>query len=613
MAHYTSGFLSGGGWTDYNRGIDNTFQMWLPNTLVKSVVCLSQVTLELVWERAPSVATAVSFEPNMGPVTGFTSVQVFGFNFDQKEEYTCVFGGVPVPAQFVSSTQLTCESPVWFGGINPVGNGFQKVAMTAQLGDLSIGNFSESFYYYAQPVVTALDPGHGNATGGELVAVVGKGFLSTPEMVCRFGAASPVTATFVSAEKILCHSPAYVMGSDPVVAVEIAENGVDFTDNGVTFSYENVPFLGSWTLWQLIVLIGGCVLIAAILIVIIAVCVYRKARSKDESRRYLDTSDEEEETEPLIASINSKTMRHVLAGVQRVGVDELRIDRRIGRGSFGEVFHAFWGGTEIALKKLPKHMLASAKFLEDFAQEIAIMAKLRHPNVIQFLGVAVDKVSLYMLTEYMPRGSLYDVIHNREQDLPLELIMSLLLDTARGMTYLHSVKVVHRDLKSHNLLVDQHFHIRICDFGLSRLFEETQNTMTACGTPCWTAPEVLRNERYTEKADVYSFAIVVWECLTREDPFAGMPPFHVVFSVGTKGARPDAIYQESPLSDLMKRCWTEEPDERPAFIDIVDEVAKMLAPAAIDQLKPAPEKRSTENNNNNNNVSSSSKDSHSIN
>jgi sterile alpha motif and leucine zipper-containing kinase AZK len=72
----------------------------------------------------------------------------------------------------------------------------------------------------------------------------------------------------------------------------------------------------------------------------------------------------------------------------------------------------------------------------------------------------------------------------------MELAISVLLDTARGMTYLHKVHIVHRDLKSHNLLVDQHFVIRICDFGLSRLAEGTQNTMTACGTPCWTAPEV---------------------------------------------------------------------------------------------------------------------------
>ncbi len=145
-------------------------------------------------------------------------------------------------------------------------------------------------------------------------------------------------------------------------------------------------------------MIAGIVVGITLIIVVAAACLYRRARTNDMSRRYLD-SDSETETEPLISAISSKAMRQVLAKVERVEVSDLHIDRRIGRGSFGEVFHAQWAGTEIAVKKLPKHMLANQKFLEDFAQEISIMAGLRHPNVIQFLGVAVDKSSLYMLTE----------------------------------------------------------------------------------------------------------------------------------------------------------------------------------------------------------------------
>lgn len=528
----------------------------------------------------------------MGPLTGSTLVQVLGFHFDSSHDYKCVFGGVPVPAQYASDTVLTCRSPEWFGPIVP--NGFTRVPLTALDGDTPIANFTDNFLFYPPPHVLSLTPSTGNATGGTVVAVEGSAFISTSNLCCRFGEYDPVSATYVTATRLVCHSPPYALGSDPVVPVEVSLNGIDFTQDGVAFRYANVPFLGTWSWWELALLIGGSALGALVVVVAVALCLYRRARARDKTRRFLDEEDDldRDETESLIASINSKSMRQVLAGVQRVAVDELRIDRRIGRGSFGEVFHAHWGGTEIAVKKLPKHMLASAKFLEDFAQEITIMAKLRHPNVIQFLGVATDKVSLYMLTEYMPRGSLYDVIHDPEQGtrvcaaprasdpsiaaLPLELIMSLMLDTARGMTYLHKINIVHRDLKSHNLLVDQHFVIRICDFGLSRLFEESQSTMTACGTPCWTAPEVLRNEHYTPKADVYSFAVVLWECLAREDPFAGMPPFHVVFAVGTKGARPDVLFDPSPLSQLMVRCWAEAPEERPSFLDIVHDLNAML-------------------------------------
>lgn len=87
---------------------------------------------------------------------------------------------------------------------------------------------------------------------------------------------------------------------------------------------------------------------------------------------------------------------------------------------------------------------------------------------------------------------------------------------------------------------------------------------------------------------MYSFAIVIWECLTREDPFAGLPPFHVVFAVGTKGARPDVMFAESSLSRLMVRCWAETPEARPSFIEVVDELAQMLAPAPAEQLVEPP-------------------------
>lgn len=201
----------------------------------------------------------------------------------------------------------------------------------------------------------------------------------------------------------------------------------------------------------------------------------------------------------------------------------------------------------------------------------------------------------------MPRGSLYDVLHSKDVPLSVDLLIRMLLDCSRGMSYLHK-RLIHRDLKSHNLLVGEHWNVKICDFGLSRL-KQGNNTLTACGTPCWTAPEVtyfeppppqkkkdnvsshqvLRNEHYSEKADVYSFGVVVWECLTREDPFAGMPPFHVVFIVGTQNARPEVPVRQpewpQELLDLMVMAWQEDPERRPAFVEITKELQKMLGVA----------------------------------
>jgi len=153
----------------------------------------------------------------------------------------------------------------------------------------------------------------------------------------------------------------------------------------------------------------------------------------------------------------------------------------------------------------------------------------------------------------------------------------MMLDAGRGMTYLHKSDpiIIHRDLKSHNLLVNENWKVKVCDFGLSKILDQQNDTMTACGTPSWTAPEILRNEHYTEKADVYSFAIVLWECITREDPHDGILPFQVVLAVGTKGMRLD-IPPECPTNwkNLIKACWDEDQNLRPSFDDIMIQLEK---------------------------------------
>jgi len=146
------------------------------------------------------------------------------------------------------------------------------------------------------------------------------------------------------------------------------------------------------------------------------------------------------------------------------------------------------------------------------------------------------------------------------------------IDAAKGCVYLHDCTpvIVHRDLKSHNLLVDENWKVKVCDFGLSTIVEQASRTMTACGTPCWTAPEVLRNQRYTEKADVYSFGVVLWECATREDPFVGMPPFQVIFAVGREGLRPPLPRICPPeFAKLITDCWDEKPNIRPSMKDVL--------------------------------------------
>lgn len=243
---------------------------------------------------------------------------------------------------------------------------------------------------------------------------------------------------------------------------------------------------------------------------------------------------------------------------------------RIGRGSFGEVYSAMWFQTHVAVKKLPLEMLRSnANVLEEFNREINLLRALRHPNILQFLGSCSLPPNICLVTEYLPRGDLHKIIHDKTVTLDKRLMRSILLDVSRGMNYLHSSNpvVIHRDLKSHNVLIGEFWNAKVADFGLCKIIQSWEETSkyTPCGTPKWAAPEVLRNEVYTTKADVYSFAIILWEITTRLDPFPGMSAFELIVQVGKHGLRPGDIAENNPLGNLITECWDNNPKQRPTF------------------------------------------------
>uniref|UniRef100_A0A6B2L893 Protein kinase domain-containing protein n=1 Tax=Arcella intermedia TaxID=1963864 RepID=A0A6B2L893_9EUKA len=254
------------------------------------------------------------------------------------------------------------------------------------------------------------------------------------------------------------------------------------------------------------------------------------------------------------------------------------IRERIGRGSFGDVHRAYWRYTEVAVKKI---FNPSDALLNELYDEARLMITLRHPNIVTFMACTAAQPELCIVTEYVSRGSLYKILHNKNIIFEIDHIRHMALGAAKGMAYLHGSHIIHRDLKSHNLLVDAHWNIKVGDFGLSRAVDQSgvNSTLTACGTPCWTAPEVLRSQRYSFMADVYSFGVCLWEMVTREDPYPGTPAYQVVISVATKNLRPKMPKHINPLcSELIVECWDESPEKRPAFGVLVDKLQSMSLP-----------------------------------
>eukprot|EP00698_Gefionella_okellyi_P005643 TRINITY_DN15117_c0_g1_i1.p1 TRINITY_DN15117_c0_g1~~TRINITY_DN15117_c0_g1_i1.p1 ORF type:complete len:969 (-),score=229.55 TRINITY_DN15117_c0_g1_i1:6-2912(-) len=257
---------------------------------------------------------------------------------------------------------------------------------------------------------------------------------------------------------------------------------------------------------------------------------------------------------------------------------ELQMERMIARGASGEVWSARWKRQVVAVKKLFvfNHKDAAALFKE-FVTECSTMCKLRHQNVCQFLGASIAPPALCLITEFMPRGSLFDVLH--DASIPLTWLQRLRMarDTAAGMLYLHSLNppVIHRDLKTPNLLVDDHFTVKVADFGASRVKADSA-TMTSIGTPAWTAPEVLRNTRYSEKADVYSFGVVLWEIYTRAQLYPDTETMQVVLGVLNEMRPAIPVDMPEKYRDLMTRCWQSDCEARPEFGEIIDTIDELI-------------------------------------
>ncbi|KAL5712587.1 Serine/threonine-protein kinase edr1 [Ranunculus cassubicifolius] len=248
--------------------------------------------------------------------------------------------------------------------------------------------------------------------------------------------------------------------------------------------------------------------------------------------------------------------------------EDLYIGERIGLGSYGEVYRADWNGMEVAVKKfLDQDFYGDA--LDEFRSEVRIMRRLRHPNVVLFVGAVTRPPNLSIVTEFLPRGSLYRILHRPNCQIDEKRRIKMALDVAMGMNCLHTSipTIVHRDLKSLNLLVDDNWNVKVCDFGLSRLKHNTfLSSKSTAGTPEWMAPEVLRNEPSNEKCDVYSFGVILWELATLRLPWSGMNQMQVVGAVGFQNRRLDVPKELDPVvATIIRECWQTEPNLRPSF------------------------------------------------
>ncbi|KAL2938521.1 Integrin-linked protein kinase 1 [Bienertia sinuspersici] len=271
-----------------------------------------------------------------------------------------------------------------------------------------------------------------------------------------------------------------------------------------------------------------------------------------------------------------------------------------------------WRGIEVAVKTLGDDVAMDEEKVKAFTDELALLQKIRHPNVVHFLGAVTQSSPMMIITEYLPKGDLRAFLARKHALKPLTTV-KFALDIARGMNYLHENRpaIIHRDLEPSNILRDDSGHLKVADLGLSKLLKVSKTVRehgpVSCQETSWryVAPEIFKNEEYDTKVDVFSFALIIQEMIEGCPPFESKgeeeaakaycsnerPPFTApakYYGLGLKDtnvrettekyhnvtstALVDTKVGRTGRRSLIEYCWNDKPVKRPTFRQIINKL-----------------------------------------
>lgn len=296
---------------------------------------------------------------------------------------------------------------------------------------------------------------------------------------------------------------------------------------------------------------------------------------------------EEYGAKPPIAPMHVQTVREIPE--YEIDPSELDFSNSVGITK-GTYCVASWRGIQVAVKILRDDVIMDEERVKAFRDELALLQQIRHPNVVQFLGAVTQSTPMMIVTEYLTKGDLRAYLKRKGALKPL-LAVKFALDIARGMNYLHEHKpeaIIHRDLEPSNILQDDTGHLKVADFGVSKVLKLSKTVKEDRPVPgqetSWryVAPEVLRKEEYDTKVDVFSFALIFQEMIEGCPPFASKSEEEVPTAYCSNERPPfraPAKCYPCGIKELIEQCWSEKPFKRPTFRQIIsrlEEVEKML-------------------------------------
>ncbi|PRP75155.1 hypothetical protein PROFUN_15169 [Planoprotostelium fungivorum] len=265
----------------------------------------------------------------------------------------------------------------------------------------------------------------------------------------------------------------------------------------------------------------------------------------------------------------------------------VQVTGKIGQGAFGKVYKGIYKGKECAVKVMKDSV--DAKNVEEFRHETEILRDTDECPYIVKLYDSVDSPKLAIIMQYASRGSLFHVLNSEVYSIGWDRILSITGDIMRGIDYLHNRPecILHRDLKSLNILVTDNWEIKICDFGLARIKSSaSQNTLRKLRTtPAWSAPELMDEVEYSVKSDVYAIGVILWECVHRcitgkyERPYYEFPDIKQEFQIlmQAKNRRRPTLPPSCPIeiTNLCNQMWAPDPAERPQCNQVLKTVVEL--------------------------------------
>lgn len=278
-----------------------------------------------------------------------------------------------------------------------------------------------------------------------------------------------------------------------------------------------------------------------------------------------------------------RLVRHLTGWSEKNEIDLTNYEKikQIGNGGYGRVYLV--QNTKDKQKYAAKVSKITNDDVKNFVRELDILSKIRHRTILPFKGYSLTDFSgeqnPIILTKYASNGSLRDALKNESLGLSPEDWNNtkkhiILYGIAKGMDYIHKKHFIHRDLKPENILLDENLYPQIADFGLSKWYDSDDTSQTqGCGTAAYMAPEIFLGTKYDQSVDVYSYSLIMYEVITGKVAFQNFSTSFQLQKKVSDGYRPEFPFEmeiNEDVKDLIQRCWSGEPSERPSFEEIAD-------------------------------------------